>query len=183
MTTKIVPAARPEMARAAAEALLKAGGVDLSKPALLGRRGYYRDSMGEVGVQERNLYDDAIVLVSPTAFITFNANCDPSRFRDGIANLKAGRWLYKVGTHGLSKPKDRQYEALVQAAKVTVARDERGDETGYFGINIHRGGRTTTSSEGCQTIHPDQWEEFMATVKREMSAHGVRTVPYLLTER
>jgi hypothetical protein len=183
MTTKMVPDARPEMDRATAEALLKSGGVDVSKPALLGRRGYYRDSMGEVGVQERGIYDDAIVLVTPTAYVTFNANCDPSRHRKGIANLKAGLWSYKVGIHGLSKPKDRQYQALVQAGKVAVVRDGEGEETGFFGINIHRGSFSTTSSEGCQTIHPTQWESFIATVKAEMQRHGVTTIPYLLTER
>lgn len=187
--SKIVPAARPEIPRTTAELYLRRAGV--AGPALLGRRGYYRDSMGVPGVQERGIYDDAIMLVTPTAFVTYNANCDPSRHRKGIANLKAGLWSYRLGIHGLSKPKSRQYPALVQAAPVTVLRDDPEDadrdgpepDTGWFGINIHRGGYTTTSSEGCQTIYPDQWAAFFEAVKAEMKRHGLRAIPYLLTER
>lgn len=177
----IAPAARPEMGRHGAELLLFDHGVH--GPALLGRRGYYRDSMGQPGANDRGLYDDAIMLVTPTAYVTFNANCDPSRESPGMAVLKAGVWRYKLGIHGLSKPKPLQYEALVQADEVTVTRDGRGDDTGWFGINIHRGGRTTTSSLGCQTIHPSQWDGFIALVKGEMHRHGIATIAYCLTER
>lgn len=180
--SRILPTTgRPEIGRHAAEHLLAQHGVD--GPALLGRRGYYRDAMGEPGVNDRGLYDDAILIVTPTAYVTFNANCDPSRGAPGMAVLKAGVWRYKVGIHGLSRPKAEQYEALVQAAPVTVVRDEQGEETGWFGINIHRGGRTTTSSLGCQTIPPAQWEAFLALVKEELHRHGIATIPYLLTER
>lgn len=178
---KIVPAARPEMPRSMAQLFLKHQGVE--GPALIGRRGYYRDTMGVKGKNDRGIYDDAISLLTPTAYVTFNANCDPSRARPGIAVLNPGVWLYKLGIHGLSKPKSRQYPALVQAAKVTVTRDKRGEDTGFFGINIHRGGYTTTSSEGCQTIYPDQWAAFFELVKSEMTRHGLKTIPYVLTER
>ena len=65
---------------------------------------------------------------------------------------------------------------------MTVSRDGENGETGYFGINIHRGGANTTSSLGCQTIYPDQWEAFFALVKGEMKRAGQAVVPYLLTE-
>ena len=177
----LVPNARPEMGRHAAEQLLHAHGVE--GPALLGRRGYYRDTMGKPGENDRGIYDDAIMLVTPTAYVTFNANCDPSRYARGMAVLAPGVWRYKVGIHGLSRPKAEQYEALVQAAPVTVRRDQQGNDTGWFGINIHRGGRTTTGSLGCQTIHPSQWEAFLALVKAELHRHGIVTIPYVLTER
>lgn len=179
--TPIVPSARPEMGRHAAELLVLEHGV--TGPALLGRRGYYRDTMGTPGVNDRGLYDDAIMLVTPTAYVTFNANCDPSREAPGIAVLAPGVWRYKVGTHGLSRPVAERYEALVQAEKVTVIRDDRGPDTGWFGINIHRGGRTTTGSLGCQTIHPSQWDAFIALVKAELHRHAIATIPYVLTER
>jgi lysozyme len=191
MAIRLVPAARPDMVLEFAAALLATHGVR-DAVALVGRRGYYRDTMGAPGVQERGLYDDAIALVAPGlpgGIAAFNANCDPSLGRPGIAVLLPGVWTYRLGIHGLSKPRDRQYEALVQAAPVTVARDPARAgarpalETGWFGINIHRGGYVTTSSLGCQTVYPDQWPEFIGAVKRAMAAHGQTTIRYVLTQR
>lgn len=178
----IVPLTRPELSHGLAMTLLKDAGV--TEPvAVLGRRGYYRDTMGAPGENDRGIYDDAIAIVTPSAFVTFNANCDPSAFRPGVAVLKAGVWRYRLGIHGLSKPKARQYTALVQAAPVTVKRDGAGEETGYFGINIHRGGYNTTSSLGCQTTYPAQWDAFIALMKNEVARYAVQTFPYCLTER
>jgi lysozyme len=53
-------------------------------------------------------------------------------------------------------------------------------ETGMFGINIHRGGDTTVSSKGCQTIRPDQYDEFMSKVKSLWSGNEI--VTYMLIE-
>jgi hypothetical protein len=177
----ILPPARPEMTRDAAARLVALHGV--TGPALLGRRGYYRDSMGSPGVNDRGLYDDAILLLTPTAYITFNANTDPSIYRPGIAVLKPGVWDYKIGTHGLSRPPEQRYTALVQAEPVTVIRDGGKVATGMFGVNIHRGGWKSTGSEGCQTIWPEQWPAFIALVEAEMSRHQLATIPYVLTSR
>jgi lysozyme len=49
-------------------------------------------------------------------------------------------------------------------------------------INIHRGGYRTTSSEGCQTIYPSQWDGFINLVYSEMSRYNQKTIPYLLVE-
>ena len=178
----IIPPARPGLSHDLALQILAAAGVT-EQVAVLGRRGYMRDSMGIVGKNDRNVYDDAIAIVTPTAFATFNANTDPSAWRAGVASLKAGVWRYKTGIHGLSRPKDRQYLALVQAGPVTVRRDQSGEETGYFGINIHRGGYNMTSSLGCQTIFPGQWIAFIALVKNKVARYAVKTFPYCLTER
>ena len=92
-----------------------------------------------------------------------------------------------MGIHGLSKPKNRRYEALVQADKVTVSRDS-GEvgvapklDTGFFGINIHRGGYKTVSSEGCQTIYPDLWDTFMRLVKESMASAKSQKIAYVLS--
>jgi lysozyme len=172
------------MNRAAVEELLRDAGVDLAKPALVGRRGYYRDTMGRPGINDLGIYDDAVFVVSPSDFASFNANVDPSRHRPGMATLTAGVWRYKIGIHNLSKDPalHPRYKALVQAAEVTVHRDDAGNDTGWFGINIHKGAYTGTSSEGCQTIHPDQWSAFITLVDAEMKQYGVTTIPYLLTE-
>ena len=177
----IAPKSRPQQKRAITENLLRKAGIqEVKKAYLVGGRGYYMDTMGEPGKNDRGIYDDAIILISPEAHVTFNANTDPSAFRKGIASLKAGLWKYKIGIHGLSKPPEKRYEALVQAAPVTVVRDGQGDDTGWFGINIHKGGYNSTSSLGCQTIFPDQWAAFLALVKQEMKRNGQKEIDYLL---
>jgi lysozyme len=175
----IVPPKRPLQSRSETEAKLTAAGV-VQQVALLGDRGYYLNGMGEPGKNDRGIYDDALFLLSPAVHASFNANTDPSVYRSGIATLKPGRWLYKLGIHGLSRPKAQQYRALVQAAEVTVARDGQEDDTGWFGINIHRGAYQSTSSLGCQTIFPDQWTAFFSLVESEMKRFGQKTIPYVL---
>lgn len=173
-----LPPARPRLSREKVEAMAREAGVTASV-YLVGVRGYYHDDHAQ---NDRGIYDDAMFLVSPQNFVSFNANVDPSVARKGIAKLKAGVWLYQLGIHGLSRPKKQQYRALVQAAVVTVIRDGQGPDTGMFGINIHRGGIGTTSSLGCQTIPPAQWDAFIALVQREMHFYGQNKITYLLTE-
>lgn len=152
-------------------------GLDIQKESfLVGIRGYYnRDA------NQRGIYDDAIFLVTPTKVYGFNANTDPAMFRRSIATLVPGVWKYCIGIHGLSKPKFLQYRALVQAATVTVTRDQLGGIfSGFFGINIHRGGYNTVSSEGCQTIHPKQWPEFIDLMEKLLK--NGKTITYILKE-
>lgn len=171
----MIPPARPQITRA--EALRRLGSVPL--PALLGIRGYYL-SMGRPGENDRGIYDDAIILLSDHVIAAFNANVDPSIHRAGIATLAPGLWRYKLGIHGLNRAPSQRYQALVQAAPVTVLRDGGRTESGWFGINIHRGGRTTTSSLGCQTVPPDQWEAFISLVRSEMKRAGTNQISYRL---
>lgn len=185
----IVPPSRPKLTRDDAIAKLRSLAVDVTRPVLLGVRGYYRDTMGQPGENDIGVFDDAILLVTPTAFQSWNANTDPSRLYPNVATLKPGVWLYRIGTHNISKDVSRQYEALVQAANVTVSRapdppthPKRWDDTGLFGINIHSGADLSTTSAGCQTIYRPQWKEFIATVKGAMQAAHRRTIEYVLTE-
>jgi lysozyme len=178
---KMLPANRPAWGQTKVSQILADNEID-NPVALLGVRGYYRDSLGIVGRNDRGIYDDAIFLCSEEVFAAFNANVDPSIFRFGIASLQPGLYLYKLGIHGLSRPKHLRYRALVQASEVIVKRDGEGTERGYFGINIHRGNRNSTSSAGCQTIHPAQWGAFIALVESEMKRVKVNRIPYLLIE-
>lgn len=178
----MIPSARPQQAKSKTQALLTKARV-ADEVALVGIRGYYRDTMGEVGQNDRGIYDDAIFLISPNAYATYNANTDPSVNRKGIAVLKAGVHRYRKGKHGLSKP-GGGYPALRPAnaaEELPVTRDGEGDSMGVA-INIHRGGYNTTSSLGCQTIYPSQWESFIALVYSEMDRSGQKTIPYLLVE-
>jgi lysozyme len=178
----MLPPSRPQQAKSKTQALLTKARVD-DAVALVGIRGYYRDSMGVPGENDRGIYDDAIFLVSPNAYATFNANTDPSVKRQGIAVLKPGVHRYRKGKHGLSKP-GGGYPALRPAnpaEELPVTRDGQGDSMG-IAINIHKGGIRTTSSEGCQTIYPSQWESFISLVYSEMDRAGQKTIPYLLVE-
>ena len=178
----MIPRNRPQQKRQDTERQLKSAGV--SDPVcLVGIRGYYRDTMGAKGKNDVGIYDDCIVLVSPNVHAAFNANVDPSRLgwnasaRKPMAQLKSGVYRYKIGQHGISR--GTPYKALVQAGPVTVLRGT-GEETGYFAINIHKGGRTTTSSEGCQTIPPQQWDAFLALTESELKRNNAKTLSYVL---
>ena len=160
----------------------KVMGATLPEVFALGVRGYYRDTMGKVGVNERNLYDDAMFIVSPDSFGGFNANTDPSRFKYGIATLIPGVHWYRLGNHGISRP-GGGYPACRPATPdeaLPVMRDGKAGKSDGIAINIHRGGYTSTSSAGCQTIHPDQWDAFYGMLTKALSNTGAKKFPYIL---
>jgi lysozyme len=151
--------------------------------ALLAVRGYYKKQGKNKKSNDINIYDDAMFVWSANGHYAFNANTDPSVTRPGIATLKPGVWQYRLGIHNITKAKSRQYPALVQAAPVTVIRRGKGEDTGWFGINIHRGSRTSTSSLGCITLPPDgNWDSFYTLIKTEMSRAKVSRVPLVLVD-
>lgn len=175
----MIPASRPRQSKAETFELIK--NVD-APVIILGVRGYYKKFGKDPERNEINIYDDALFVWSQNGYMTFNANTDPSISRPRVAKLKPGVWQYRLGTHNISKPKSSQYPALVQAAPVTVIRQGTGEDTGWFGVNLHRGGRTTTSSLGCVTLPVLQWTQFFETVKGEMARAKVSRVPFVLVE-
>jgi lysozyme len=179
MSRQMLPKARPKQSRAETEALIR--GIE-SPVIILGVRGYYKKMGEDPRRNEINIYDDALFVWSQNGYMSFNANTDPSVSRPRVAKLKPGVWQYRLGIHNLSKPKHRQYPALVQAAPVTVVRQEHDEDTGWFGINIHRGSRTTTSSLGCVTLPVLQWNQFFETVKGEMARAKISRAPFVLVE-
>lgn len=189
----LLPARRPQILRDQIRALVSEARIPLSpdnQVVVVAVRGYYADSLGKPGENDRGFYDDALFIVAPDYFEAFNANTDPSVYRNGIATLIPGVWRYQPGLHGVSR--GNPYPAFVQAQAVTVLRDgddrethgapsPAAEDTGWFGINIHRGGIGGTSSLGCQTIPPAQWDEFHGALIEQLHEHGQRTFPYLLT--
>lgn len=183
----IIPATRPAAPRDSVarkiEALLpRAYHADVILYAV---RGYFRDTMGAPGRNDRGLYDDAVFVFSPTAFVAFNANVDPSIERAGIATLAPGVYLYRRGRHGISRGPG--YPALRPATPDEALPVYRDGESGIskrpgIAINIHRGGETRTSSEGCQTIPPSQWNAFISLVYGELERHAQELIPYILEE-
>jgi lysozyme len=194
--SKMIPQTQPRLSEAEVMKRVKAAGLDTGKYPffIVGIRGYYLNTMGKRGVNDRGIYDDAIFLVSPNHFSSYNANTDPSYRRNGsgfgrgkgMATLKPGVWLsYCYSYHNW------RYPAICQRkAPVTVLRDKVGgsyEDTGMFGINIHKGSWTKTSSEGCQTIPPSQWKSFMASaVDQAQRFYGPdwksAIIPYVLLE-
>lgn len=155
-------------------------------------RGYYLDTMGKPGVNDRGIYDDCMVVVSKEYYCTYNANTDPSGYRDaqgnkpGIATLIPGFHLYKKGKHGITTHADGGYNAFRPATpdeSLPVWRDGEGSKI-FRGvaINLHRGGYNSTSSEGCQTVYPEQWNEFQTSVYDLMTQYKQDILPYVLIE-
>ncbi len=181
----MIPPSRPKATRQLVEKLAKKA-LPSGLPAVFvfAVRAYYRDTMGKPGTNDRGIYDDAIFIVGPETFAAFNAHTDPSAFRKGIASLVPGVHWYWPGKHGISRP-GGGYPAFRPATpgeQLPVTRDGIVNPSPGIAINIHRGGRNTTSSEGCQTIPPTQWDAFHALLMKELKASGQKTFPYILID-
>jgi lysozyme len=182
---------KPQATRDKIEKILKSKKVDLNKTpvVLVGIRGYYLDSMGVKGKNDRGVYDDAFFWITKNSFVAFNGNTDPSRFKKGrgkgkgkgMASLKTGVWSYKTGMHNGSVV----HPAFRQAADVVVIRDGiDGDyeDEGQFGINIHMGGKNGTSSLGCQTVPRNQWDSFKSFGYDQIKLFELKSFPYVLID-
>lgn len=190
----IQPPKRPMQSLEDSVRLLSDAGINIQdKVALLGIRGYYRDTMGVPGKNDRKIYDDAIFVVSSSAYASFNANTDPTgegwnaniNPQKPYATLKPGVWRFIQGWHKKDKPGGHKALRQPENFPFTVIRDAaRGqpsyEETDYFAINLHRGGEWSTSSYGCQTIVPSQWEAFISLVYSEMKRYNQKSIQYLL---
>ena len=176
----IVPSTRPKLEAEKVRAIGQAKGVT-AKVYLVGIRGYYDRSLDNKSGNARGIYDDALFLVTPEGVYRYNANTDPSIQRKGIATLKPGVYNYRQDIHPKSRPGG--YPALRPSTKgerLPVTRDGQTGDAWGIAINIHKGSRTRTSSEGCQTVWPDQWAEFIRKVYFFMDEHAQRTIPYVL---
>ncbi len=159
-------------------------------------RGYYLDSMGRPGVNDRRIFDDAFFIVTPDNVYRFESNTDPNGFRagkgygrnKGMAQLKTGIHLYGKGWH-------KNHWAFRQCESFTVLRDKIGggqyEHKGWHAINFHRAGYNSTSSLGCQTIRRGYFAPCRDLLYREMKEHGnawgkndwkqkVQVFPYIL---
>lgn len=154
-----------------------------------GLRGYYAtDDRDRIGV-----YDDCIgCIINPVHrnfgfdIVAVRGNTEPSIAKYGVATLKPGLWRFTPGLHGISGPKP--YPAFREVPPFTVTRYGRDGEftdtpSDPFCINLHRGGYNSTSSLGCQTVHPDNWYQFYNTVKHWLDANQFKGFMYYLANR
>jgi hypothetical protein len=164
--------------------------------AHLKKLGYNLEPFMIVGVRSKadkpDAYDDKIYLICRNGYFSFNATTNPGVHwlhnwlnPKGAAVLKPGKYFYKLGKH-------KGYEALVQAYAVTVYRDTNKDdksdssgfeETGFFGINIHRALESGIAnfigkfSAGCQVIqNPADFKRLIV----ECKSSNLKLFPYYL---
>jgi len=164
------------------------------------RKDHARYNLNLVGVRSRsreaNAFDDHVCCFykyqGKWFFKAFTATTDPGLYwlnhpsnTHGAAILKAGQYrgTYQLGLHR------GRYEALKQVRPVTVIRDSDRDggldikggkeQTGIFGINIHRATSSGESplvnkwSAGCQVLaNSSDFAELMSLCKKAMPQWG-----------
>lgn len=156
---------------------------------------------------EANRFDDFITVFyrmnGEWIFNVFKCTTDPGTYwlkspmaEMGTAILKEGQYrkAFRIGKHR------NQYTALVQNTPLPVIRDANRDtqldldsgreETGMFGINIHRASPHRESiqvdkwSAGCQVFcDPNQFEFFINLCKQGREAFGNSFTYTLLNEK
>lgn len=180
--SKFVPVSRPKITQEELELLTSKYGVSSKDGCLIvGLRGYYKKSMGNPLKNDVGINDDAVIVVSPDAYKTFNGNTDPSKLNTGLATLVAGVYKFYKGLHkGSAKVGYPALRAYPDGVVLPAIRDGKKSTCSY--INIHKGGFSNTYSAGCQTIFPEQYQEFLNLVYKQMDKYQQRTVTYLLAE-
>lgn len=184
----ILPLYRPQQSEAVTRAVLGKH-LDLMPAERRGDpvkvlivRGYFRDTMGKRGKNDRAMYDDAAFIVTPEGVAAFNANSDPAVYRKRVATIKANQAVcYKPGPHGYQS-RGGPYPAFRQHEDCIVERDDAGDDFGMHHVNLHKGGVYGTSSLGCLTIPPHQWDEFRDMLTGLLVAHDQETFYVTLLE-
>jgi lysozyme len=180
--------------------------VNSYRPVMLEEKVWLVGVRGWNGLNQIGIYDDAIFLITPDEVLGFNANTDPSRLLPGVATLIPGTYYYKKGIHGmhhldLTDQNTQQILAVAMKTQADIGRltywafrqdsdvsiTRQGDinlhtdnVNNRYWIDIHRGGFNTTSSAGCQTIHPDQWDEAKEKGYAAMDQYSEKRIPYVL---
>lgn len=161
-------------------------GVSLPEFFVLAVRAYFSATIAPAG-NNISAYDDAFFIVSPLGFTAWNGNTDPSRYGWNpnadkyMARLAPGCWKFAKLLHRKS------YQAFGQVLPVKVERIRQDGsiavtEAGDFGIHDHLGGNNGTSSEGCTTHPPNQWEAYRRELNNIIAKTGVKTYDFILID-
>lgn len=164
----------PQLPDADIRAIIAKNAVPLNEVSVVAIRGYYLDSMGAPGENDRRIYDDAMFIVTPSETLRFRANTDPNGYRKGRGTgAGKGMAMLKTGIHIYGTGKHKGRAAFRQCEPFTVIRD--GDppyeDTGMHAINLHDGGYNSTSSLGCQTIPKVSWADFQPRLYALLERH------------
>lgn len=174
----IVPRSKPQRPRTQIEELIEEHGLPTDLPVLVGIRGYYKDSMGKPGKNDQAMYDDALFVISPESFNSYNFNTDPQKAGFKHAMLVPGKYKFYKGKH---KGKYNALRPYPEGVRLPCTRD--GVRSMCSATNIHKGGFNDTFSEGCQTIYPTQYDAAMRDdIYKLMTKYGLATIDYLLVE-
>lgn len=181
---------------------------ELVKQAMI-KKGYkwFTDQPNLIGIRSKidvpNVFNDFFCLITESEMNVWTITTDPGTYwlenplnKLGSAVLKPNQWIncYSLGNHQ-GKP---DHPALVQTSKVIVYRDNNKDgkvdtgkyeESGLFGINIHRAnlnGKTMSIgkwSAGCQVFQSKKnHDEMLSICKRYKSSNGNKFTYTLLNE-
>lgn len=188
MANIIIPPARPHRDKARLRAVLQHYGIDTNTASVIFVRGHYLDTLGQRGMNDFNIFDDAAYLIWPGMNVidSFNANTDPAFIRKkgrALAQLLPGHYVYYPDLHHPGKPK--AYWALRPYPEGKILRCYRaGVISTCSATNIHRGGTSAaqfdrTFSEGCLTIYGLQYLEWKlrvtAAIKNNPTGVNTRT--------
>lgn len=182
---------KPKINDAETDMLVRQHFTAATEPVILlvGIRGYFLNTVGKPGVNDFNLYDDAMIVRHRGDNVaTFNANTDPSQQKTGLAQLSTGIYTFYRGKHKGRIDAFRAYpEGVKLPCKRETAHGSWEGEAQY--INIHDGGDYDTWSAGCQTLpgasskkYGDQFAAFRDLVYRLMREAKQDKVTYLLIE-
>lgn len=186
----VIPKSRPQKSKSEVEAILEPllGTLPEKKFPLVafGLRGYYADTFGVKGKNDRGQWDDAIGWLDRRTggFQIWNGNTDPTaKFKEGLGQIHAPQILYfRIGKH-------KGRPAFRQAATFLVDRDGANGPVKAsidcaFNWHDSLNPIKTTSSEGCQTMPKDQFKaarEYGYVVVRQYYPK-TETFPYLLVD-
>lgn len=157
--------------------------ANTEKLIFVGVRGYYANTFGRLGENDRIYYDDALFLMETAkngVFESFNFNTDPSiTFKKFVATLKANE-IYECVKHRHKG----QYHAW-QIIRDIVSRDGvSGWDIGRHGINFHYDAEAYSKhSLGCQTLPRSQWLDFQSESYRLADKHKLTRIKYFLIEK
>ncbi len=162
----------------------------------------------EIAVRQKkiNFYDDELAVITKNKYTTFNWNAEPSAYivkGEAKAILKKGVHFYTISYHHKWKNAKR-YVALRPATSDEglpvwrTGKDGKLFSSKGIAINQHKGGANSTWSEGCQTAHFSQYDEFIGMIGDALGykvpkgiiskadaklIKGIGNIPYILIDQ